>query len=137
MEPVSEPSENAIAMALAEGASIIKDMLRTFVGGRFEFYRLSGRFLRILYTSVIMEKDLDELLEIIRAIQGDLYSRRERIALIMTAATGSGKALEGSAVLSKFSKMLISMLAAKPYAVMYGPLRRHSLLEKLQGEEPT
>ena len=137
VDPVSELSETAIAMVATEGASTIKDMLRTFVGGRFEFYRLSGRFLRILHGNVITERDLDELLEITRAIQGDLYSRRERIALIMTAASSSGRALEGSAVLSKFSKIVMSMLAAKPYAVMYGPLRRHGLLGKLHEKEST
>jgi hypothetical protein len=137
VESVSELSETAIAMAPTEGAATIKDMLRTFVGGRFEFYRLSGRFLRILHGNTISEQDLDELLEITRAIQGDLYSRRERIAMIMTAASNGGRALEGSAVLSKFSKMVMSMLAAKPYAVMYGPLRRHGLLGKLHEKEPT
>ena len=137
VEPVSELSETAIAMAPTEGATTVKDMLRTFVGGRFEFYRLSGRFLRILHSNIISEQDLDELLEITRAIQGDLYSRRERIAMIMTTASNGGKALEGSAVLSKFSKMVMSMLAAKPYAVMYGPLRRHGLLGKLYEKEPT
>ena len=137
VEPVSELSETAIAMAPTEGAATIKNMLRTFAGGRFEFYRLSGRFLRILHGNIITERDLDELLEITRAIQGDLYSRRERIAMIMTAASNGGRALEGSAVLSKFSKMVMSMLAAKPYAVMYGPLRRHGLLGKLHDKEPT
>lgn len=136
VEPVSELSETAIAMAPTEGAGTIKDMLRTFVSGRFEFYRLSGRFLRILHGNTIQERDLDELMEITRAIQGDLYSRRERIQMIMTAASNNGRALEGSAVLSKFSKMVMSMLASKPYAVMYGPLRRHGLLGKLREKEP-
>jgi hypothetical protein len=137
VDPVSELSETAIAYAPTKGAKTIKDILRAFIGGRFEFYRLSGKFLRILHSNVITERDLDELLEITRAIQGDLYSRRERIAMIMTAASAGGRAPEGSPVLSKFSKMVMSMLAAKPYAVMYGPLRRHGLLGKLREKEST
>ena len=137
VDPVTELSECAIAYAPTESAKTIKEILRAFVGGRFEFYRLSGKFLRILHGNVITERDLDELLEITRAIQGDLYSRRERITLTMTAASGDGRAPEGSAVLSKFAKMVMSMLAAKPYAVMYGPLRRHGLLDNLREKEST
>ena len=137
VEPVGELSESAISCAPNEGARTIKEILRTFVGGKFEFYRMTGKFLHILHKNVMNEEDLDELLEVTRTIQADLYSRRERIALIMETASANGGTPEGSAVLSKFSKMVMSMIAAKPYAVMYGPVRRHGLLAKLGEKEPT
>lgn len=137
VQPITELAECAISCGPTAGAATIKDILRTFIGGKFEFYRLTGRFLRLLHSNVMNERDLDEILEVTRIIQADLYSRRERIALIMQTATANGGAPEGAPVLSKLTKIVLSMLAAKPYAVMYGPVRRHGLLDKLREKEPT
>ena len=137
VQPVTELAESAISCAPTEGAATIKEILRTFIGGKFEFYRLTGRFMRLLNNNIINEQDLCDILEIIRTIQADLYSRRERVSLIMQTATANGGAPEGAPVLSKLTKIILSMLAAKPYAVMYGPIRRHGLLDTLREKEPT
>ena len=137
VEPIAELSESAVACVSAEGAITIKEILRAFVGGKFEFYRMTGTFLHLLHKNTMDETDPDKILEIARGIQVDMYSRRERIALVMQSASDNGGSLEASAVLSKFSKMVMSMLAAKPFSVMYGPVRRHGLLGKLLEKKPT
>ena len=120
-----------------------KRMLRTFVGGRFAFYDYIGDFLQLLHNDTLNEQRLDDILMVTRRIQEELGWRRERIASILQTAKieASGNelsraAVAASTVLAQFTQMVLSMLAAKPYAVIYGPMRRHGLLEKLAEKEP-
>jgi hypothetical protein len=91
----------------------------------------------LLHSNHLSENDLDQLLVITKNNQLDLYTRRDRIAIAVQGSMINGQPASGSAVFSKFTKMVISMMAAKPFAVMYGPLRRHGLLAKLREKEPT
>jgi hypothetical protein len=137
VEVITDLSESAISSPPVEGSATIKEILRTFVSGKFEFYRRMGEFLQLLHNNFLTEKDLDQILEIVRANQRDMYSRREHVANAVQGSIIDGSPASGSAVFSKFTKMVISMMAAKPFAVMYGAIRRHGLLDKLREKEPT
>jgi hypothetical protein len=137
VEPVTELSESAISSPPVEGSATIKGILRTFISGRFEFYRRMEEFLHILHNNFLSENDLDKLLEIVKTNQMDMYNRREQVSMAVQTSITDGSPASGSAEFSKFTKMVLSMMAAKPFAVMYGPVRRHGLIEKLREREPT
>ena len=125
-------------------------IIRAFVGGRFEFYRNACDFLHLLHNDKVTEADLDELIAIARRNETELGSRRDLITSMLQGGTPSiandGREIDygrpttdcvpASQVLAQFTKMVLSMLAAKPYAVMYGPLRRHGLLTPLRNKVP-
>lgn len=149
VQPISELSESAINSAYGDSGTQnngSKQILRAFLGGKFEFYRNAGDFLHSMHNNLLCEKALDELLQITRRIQQELHSRREQITSILQASRAEidlrqvgGDRLSGVETMSvqaQFTKMVLSMLAAKPYAVMYGPVRRHELLGKLREKEP-
>lgn len=169
VEPAEELSESAISSPPVEGSATIKEILRTFICGKYAFYGRMGEFVHLLHSNFLSEADLDKLLDIVKnnqvslqrsnGIQNrdngsvsvvnprlicdahreqlDQYTRRDRIALAVKGSMNNGQPASGSAVFSKFTKMVISMMAAKPFAVMYGPVRRHGLLAKLKEKEPT
>ena len=120
--------------------------MRLFVGGKFEFYRTASDFLHKLHNNFLNERDLNELLDITAKIQNDLYSRRDHITSILNAfkgeptlgdvGGGSSSATVEACTLGHFTKMVLCMLAAKPFAVMFGPVRRHGLVEKLREKVP-
>lgn len=137
VEPAEELSESAISSPPVEGSATIKEILLTFISGKYAFYGRMGEFVHLLHSNFLSETDLHKLLDIVKNNQLDLYTRRDRIAIAVQGSMIDGQPASGSAVFSKFTKMVISMMAAKPFAVMYGPIRRHGLLAKLKEKEPT
>ncbi|KAK5167509.1 uncharacterized protein LTR77_007208 [Saxophila tyrrhenica] len=137
VSPITELSESAITSPPVEGSETIKEIGKTFVAGKFEFYRRMSDFLHLLHNDSLNESDLDRLLETIHENQTDLYARRERVATVVQDSITDGEPASGAAIFAKLTKMCLSMFAAKPFAVMYGPVRRHGLLQKLFEKEPT
>ena len=136
VRPVTELSDSGVPGTVNEGGSTIKDIFRTFIGGRFEFYRKVGDMIHLLHNNFLSGDDVDKLLAIAKDIQTDLYSRREQIAAAVQASINDGQPASGSAIFAKLTKMVMSMLAAKPYSVMYGRIRRHGLLPRFREKEP-
>lgn len=134
--PITELSETAISSPPVQGSETIKEIGRIFVSGRFEFYRRMNDFIHLLHNDHLNENDLDKLLTIVRDNQKDCYNRREQVAMAVQNSITGGAPATGTDVFSKFAKMVICMWAAKPLAILYGPLRRHGLLERLHEKEP-
>ena len=128
-----------------------RSILKAFIGGKFEFYRRSSEFLNRLHDNNLDENGLDELVEMTRGIQSDLGFRREEITSLrvshssymadlisnesIPAQTGEHEDTQPN-ILAQFTCAVLSMYGAKPYAVMYGTVRRHGLLGKLREKEP-
>ncbi|GIZ48278.1 hypothetical protein CKM354_001134600 [Cercospora kikuchii] len=144
--PVSEISAAAIREDFESHGNANKSVLGIFIGGRFAFYKRGNEILHLLHSSLLSEKDLDRILEITRAIKEDMDSRTEQIHLIEKMTTTSGpcdgtdigalRQTESNAALAQFAKMLFALWAAKPYSVMYGPMRRQGLLPALRKKQP-
>lgn len=144
--PVSELSAAAIREDFESHGNANKSILGIFIGGRFAFYKRGNEILHLLHSSLLSEADLDRILEITHTVKADMDSRREQILLIekMTVPpeTCDGtdvdalRHTESNAALAQFAKMLFALWAAKPYSVMYGPMRRHGLLPALRKKEP-
>lgn len=144
--PVSEISAAAIREDFESHGNANKSVLGIFIGGRFAFYKRGNEILHLLHSSLLSEKDLDRILEITRAIKEDMDSRTEQIHLIEKMTTtsepcdgsdiGALRQTESNAALAQFAKMLFALWAAKPYSVMYGPMRRQGLLPALRKKQP-
>lgn len=123
-----------------------KSILGIFVGGKFSFYKSSSEFLHLLHSNRLSRKDLDEILAITRGIKEDMEDRKAQITSIEQALGNTSQLrdsdnaalqqTESNPILGQFTKTLLSMFAAKPYAIMYGPLQRHKLLSYLREQEP-
>lgn len=140
VSPVSEKD------ALDVSSNAQRTILGIFVGGRYNFYRQTSDFLRLLNSSRVTKHDVDEMLKIARYIGKDMARRRE---MILEQSQNAQEPLAGrpnlhddlrraqsNPVLASFAMSVLSMLAAKPFAFMYGPLRRHDLLPYLREKEP-
>lgn len=147
VQPVSELSAAAIREDFESHGNESKSILGIFIGGRFAFYKKGNEILHLLHSSVLEEKDLDRILEITREVQVDMENRREQICAIEKqhqqtlqhfdgSDTDAIRHTESNAALAGFAKMLFALWAAKPYSVMYGPMRRHNLLQALLKREP-
>lgn len=144
--PVSELSAAAIREDFESHGNANKSILGIFIGGRFAFYKRGNEILHLLHSSLLSETDLDRILEITHAVKADMDSRREQIFLIEKLTTppetcdgtdvDALRHTESNAALAQFAKMLFALWAAKPYSVMYGPMRRHGLLPALRKKEP-
>lgn len=137
VQPITDLAESAIDSPPVGGSDTIKQILRDFVAENNEFYRRMAEFVHILHNSSLDESDLDKLLDIIKDNQLDLYARRDRISSAVKDSMVNGSPASGSAVFRKFTKMVLSMIAAKPFEIMYGPIRRHGLLDRLRQKDPT
>lgn len=103
-------------------------------------------FLRLLNGYRITEADINDILGITRKVKQDMEMRKRQIARVANLAqepwAGQSmsseqlRATESSPVLASFATSVLSMLAARPYAIMYGPLRQHGLLPHLKVKEP-
>jgi hypothetical protein len=146
---VSELSAAAIREDFESHGNANKSVLGIFIGGRFAFYKRGNEILHLLHNSLLSEKDLDRILQITREIQSDMETRKEQIMEIEKLTNSNGAPVtcdgtdidairhtESNAALAQFAKMLFALWAAKPYSVMYGPMRRHDLLPALRKKEP-
>lgn len=123
-----------------------KSILGIFINGKFFFYKKSGELLRLLHSNRLSKEDIDGILTITREIQDDVNARQAQIAAVEQNVDNADQlpgnesaALErtqSNPILRQFTSILLSMFAAKPYAIMYGPIRRHNLLPYLQEKEP-
>ena len=123
-----------------------KTILGVFVGGRFSFYRHTCDFLRILNKPGVTTSDVDDILDLTRNIRQDMAQRREQILQMIQSSHGGSVEQSGSynllhqaesnPALAYFASLVLSMLAAKPFAIMYGPLRKQGLLSYLRSQEP-
>lgn len=123
-----------------------KTVLGVFVGGRYAFYHHMSDFLRIVNNYHLTEASVDDILKITQEISNDMAKRIDEIAHIAqfshepwTAQPITPEELRGgqsSPVLASLAVSVLSMLTARPYAIMYGPLRQHGLLPYLKQKEP-
>lgn len=147
VQPVSELSAASIRDDFEAHGNANKSILGIFIGGRFAFYKKGNEILHLLHSSLLSERDLDCILEITHDINADMDCRREQISSIEELHSTNPQTYDGSdidairhtesnAALAQFAKMLFALWAAKPYSVMYGPMRRHDLLGALRKKEP-
>lgn len=146
VENVSELSGSQIREDFESHGNASKSILGIFIGGRFAFYKKGNEILHLLHSSLLSERDLDRILEITRDIKVDMDNRTEQISSIEQlhsspeSCDGSDidaiRHTESNAALAQFAKILFALWAAKPYSVMYGPMRRHNLLPALRKKEP-
>lgn len=99
-------------------------------------------FLRLLNSNKVTEADVNNILHIAREISQDVHKRNDQIIQAANPSNVAGlgwpmspeqlRNIESSPVLASFATSVLSMLAAKPYAIMYGPLRQHGMLSYLK-----
>jgi hypothetical protein len=126
-----------------------KTVLGVFVGGRYTFYHQTSELLRIINSHRVTEANVDDVLKITQEIRHDMERRKNQIAQLAQIANFSQESwigqpmspeelrqIQSSPVLASLANSVLSMLAAKPYAIMYGPLRQHGMLSYLKEREP-
>lgn len=126
-------------------SEVSRTVLGVFVGGRYTFYHHMSDLLRIVNGYHVTESDVDELLRIASIIKRELESRKEEILSIawqpQEARVGQPitsdeiQGIQLSPQLASFANKVLTMLAAKPFAIMYGPLKQHGLLSYLKSKE--
>ena len=129
-----------------------KTILGIFVGGRYAFYHHTSTFLRLINNHQVTEADVDKTLQITHEIHRQMEDHKKHILDLSRtlqtpeyqpsstpSPTRSHQHLhraQSNRLLALFAIRVLTMLAAKPYAIMYGPLRKHNLLGYLQQKEP-
>lgn len=146
VEPVSELSDALFTEDAATHGFSKKSILGIFIGGKFNFFKKASDFLRLLHSNRLSRRDLDDILALTRGIKEDMEARKAQITSIEQAFDNYNQMrdsedtvlqrTETNPLLGQFTKTLLSMFAAKPYAIMYGPLQRHKLLSYLREKEP-
>lgn len=146
VEPVSELGDALFTEEAATHGFSKKSILGIFIGGKFNFFKKASDLLRLLHSNRLSRKDLDDVLAQVREIRDDMEARKAQITAIEQALENSNQLrdsdnealqrTESNPLLGQFTKTLLSMFAAKPYAIMYGPLQRHKLLPYLREKEP-
>ncbi|KAI7051776.1 hypothetical protein KC362_g31 [Hortaea werneckii] len=110
-----------------------KTILGIFVGGRYAFYHHTSTFLRLINNNQI-EEHKKHILDLSRTLQTPEHQPSST-----TPSTPFHQQLhraQSNRLLASFAIRVLTMRAAKPYAIMYGPLRKHNLLGYLQRKEP-
>jgi hypothetical protein len=147
VKPLEYPQSVIPEQASKDGRRLdVSDAVRVFVGGRYSFYRQMSGFLRILNDQKVEQADADNILKMTHEIREDLRRRKEHIFLTIKnlreqsfpIPQDGGQSLvpEMHESFLEFAVSVLSMLAAKPFAIMYGPLKRHGLLTYLKEKEP-
>ncbi|KAI7361790.1 hypothetical protein KC354_g7817 [Hortaea werneckii] len=129
-----------------------KTILGIFVGGRYAFYHHTSTFLRLINNHQVTEADVDKTLQITQEIHRQMEGHKKHILNLSRSlqtpdhppsATPSPSPshqqlhrAQSNRLLALFAIRVLTMLAAKPYAIMYGPLRKHHLLKYLLQKEP-
>ena len=111
-------------------------LLRVFAAAKFEFYRRSRDLLHSLHNDSLREADVDEIIKITRNIREILDSKKAQIEAVHTVDQADLMSAESTTLttdtFAQFARSVLSMLATKPFSVMYGPLRRAGLLHVLR-----
>ena len=108
-----------------------------FVAGKNSFYCHASEFMHILHSNRITQEQLRDVLIIIESIQTEMGARIRRIREVDNAITSASTPIaaerhpESDPRLVRFANIVLTMLAAKPFAIMYGPLRKHRLLDSV------
>jgi hypothetical protein len=146
VEPVTEPGETARDPISSTPNHAFRSILGIFAGGKNKFYNDASEFLHILHNNRLRKEDVDNILSIAKRIQNDVEARKGQIdavqntsaSQIPTDGNDSDRSLyqESSPIFGQFTKTILSMLAAKPYPIMYPSLKRHNLLPYLREREP-
>lgn len=144
VRPVSESNERDASSSSPEQG--FKSILRIFSTGKNAFYSNASEFLHVLHSNTLCKDDVDGILRITERIRNDVKARKEQIDAIQQAPQSHlppyGEDMEGisrnesNPIFGQFAKSILSMLAAKPYPIMYGSLKRHNLLPYLREKEP-
>ncbi|KAK0100344.1 hypothetical protein ONS96_007624 [Cadophora gregata f. sp. sojae] len=125
-----------------------KSILGVLVRGKVEFYRKTSRILSVIHSNRFSREDLDHILSLIHVIRSDLYSRIEQITEIESKLASQDELLNGhdnmsmlrqtqsNPVLAQFGKAVLTLLSAKPYAIIQGPVRRQKLETYLEEKDP-
>lgn len=125
-----------------------KTILGLLVGGKTRFFQKANKFLQILHSTTLQKNDIDDILVIAQEIEKEMASRQQQIEAIehhllqqATVSAGSDdekiiNRAENSPVFGRFARMMLSLLAMKPYAIICGPARRHGLSSYLHEKAP-
>lgn len=115
-------------------------LLSIFAAAKFEFYRRSRDLLLSLHGDSLAEADLDKIIDITRSIREMLNSKQEQIEAVKTNDQADLIFAESTTLttdtFAQFARLVLSILAAKPFSVMYGPFRRAGLLHVLRDRVP-
>jgi hypothetical protein len=144
VEPVNKRNENNSSPPSFDHT--FKSILGIFTAGKNSFYKNASEFLHILHSNSLCKEDINSILCITQRIRDDVEARKAEIDAIQQAPERhlppGEEDIEGisrnesNPVFGQFTKTILSMLAAKPYAIMYGSLKRHNLLSYLREKEP-
>ena len=125
-----------------------KSILGILVKGKVEFYKNASKILHVTHSSRFLREDLDYVLKIIHASKADLISRQQQISEIESTLATPVPFMNGNdeitrlresqsnPVLARFAKAVLSLFAAKPYAVIQGPVRTQNLVGYLLEKDP-
>ena len=146
VSPITELSEaiapdgSQVSASRTDSVSAGKLILRYFSAAKHDFYRRSRDLLHSLHSDHLAEADLDNLIDITRCIQEMLVSQRAQIEAVAISDSDDSIFAESTGLkmgtFAQFAKLVLSMLAAKPFSVMYGPLRAAGLLHVLRARVP-
>ena len=119
-----------------------------FVGGRYAFYHHVGDFLRIINSHHLTKSDVDKILRLTgmirleldkrvsQIVQGAYPTEMEIVVGDLPVTSEELRGMQSNPTLASFAVSVLSMLTAKPYAIMYGPLRHQGLLPYLKEKDP-
>jgi len=124
-----------------------KSILGVLVRGKVDFYRKASRILSVIHSNRFSREDLDHILSLIQIIKSDLNSRIQQLTEIesklsytdeMTAGYDDMSKLrqtQSNLILAQFGKAVLTLLCAKPYAIIQGPVRRQKLESYLEEKD--
>lgn len=125
-----------------------KTIAQIFVECRYAFYDHMSEILRLVNAQAISATDVDNLLRLIAVIRREVDTAKDQVAATLQyrqqlvaqldplSSASTQVAVENSTELASFATMVLTMLAAKPYAIIYGPLRQQFFLPYLQSQDP-
>lgn len=148
VQSINEAPEGTTLRPSLPGADS-KSVLGILVGGKIRFGQMANEFLHILHSTSLGKSGIDRCLEITRRINEEMVSRQNQIETLAQNFPERGviggvsreenivNTTENNSILARFAKVLLSLLAAKPYPIIYGPVRRHNLMQYLFEKDPT
>lgn len=128
------------------GQQLDTSVLSLFIAAKYRYYASASEFLHEIHKDTLEESDLDTILALAHDIRKQMESYKDQIitkqreveehVLMNHTANGGAIYKEPIPFLAELSKNVLSMFAAKPFAFMYGSLRKHNLLGHLLAREP-
>jgi hypothetical protein len=125
-------------------------ILNTFINGKVIFYKKANGFLHLLHSNTLTEPEVDAILSIVKSIGEEMGVCKQDIKHLESTLeresndsfrsdppneNALGRA-ESNLLFARFARMLLSLFAAKPYVIRYGPLRRHQASERVKEQLP-